>query len=100
MTLDAISIYFFLPTLPLDVYRPAGSDLVAAVDMTSIEVIAVFNVFGMNLIVLFVLYACFATNIDVVLLVKGVFDSLTFFVLRPRLSPKRVGHEGLYCFVW
>lgn len=65
--------------------------------MTSIEVIAVF---GMNLIALFVLYTCFATNIDVILLVKGVFDSLTFFVLRPRLSPKRVGYEGLYCFVW
>lgn len=68
--------------------------------MMAIEGIAVFNVFGMNLIAVFVLYAFFATNIDVVLLVKGVFDSLTFFVLRPRLSPKRVGYEGLYCFVW
>lgn len=53
----------------------------------------------LNLIAVFVLYACFFTNIVVILFYKGVFALLwlSWLFLRLRLGPKRVRNEELYC---
>lgn len=52
--------------------------------------ITISDLLGSYLITGLVLYACFSTNVNVVLFLKEVFSLSEYFVFRPR-SPS---HEG------